>query len=188
MGLEIVEEYRGISVATLEECGVWWKHSDNYPVQFPYYHKQGTWYTRMGIDPSGEPRQPKILSPANAEKHLYNPLVLGPNSPFIILCEGEYDTLSVIDAGFPAMGTQGTGAFMAPWARLFTGALTVVMFDSDSAGIAAASKFRKWHKDAGGQCHIKTGVDGVDLNDLHKDDSLADYIEEFLDAEGIAVE
>jgi len=186
MGLEVIRDERGISINTLNECGVWWKDGADYAVQFPYRNMNSEWYTRIGLDPRiSREGKPKILSPPNGEKHLYNPLVLGPNSDFLIMCEGEYDTLSVIDCGYPAVGTQGTGSFAAPWVRLFTGATTIVMFDSDTAGIASASKFRKWHTNAGGVTHVKTGVAGVDLNDLHMDGKLDYYISEFLDAEGI---
>jgi len=186
MGLEVIAQERGISVQTLEECGVSWVKGDDYAVRFSYPNLGGVWYERLGLDPrlpKGD--RPKILSPANATHHLYNPLTLGPNAGFVIFTEGEYDTLSVIDAGYPAVGTQGTGTFKAPWVRLFTGAITVVMFDSDTAGINAAHKFRKWHTDAGGKTHVKIGEDGVDLNDLHMDRQLGNYIEEFLEAEGI---
>jgi len=186
VGLEVIQDERGISVSTLEGCGVRWIEGDDYAVRFSYPNLAGVWYERLGLDPR-LPRsdRPKILSPPNAEHHLYNPLKLGPNAGFVIFTEGEYDTLSVINAGYPAVGTQGTGTFKAPWVRLFTGAITIVMFDSDTAGINAAHKFRKWHTEAGGVSHIKIGEDGTDLNDLLMDNKLEDYIQEFLEAEGI---
>ena len=73
MSLEIVEEYRGISVATLEECGVWWKEGDNYPVRVPYRYYDGEWYTRIMADPRTHPvPDPKVYSPKKSDRNAYS--------------------------------------------------------------------------------------------------------------------
>ena len=189
MSLEIIEEYRSISVPTLETCGVHWVDDDDYAVRFPYRHWYGEWYERKGLDPRLDPKgRPKILSPNNAPAHMYNPLRLGPNADFVMICEGEYDTLSAIDTGYPAVGAQGTGAFAATWTRLFGGAVVVIAFDSDEAGILAAQGIRKWFRKHGDDAYILETPEGTDLNDLHKEGILEEYIDEFIEDNGLAPE
>jgi hypothetical protein len=184
MSLEIVEEYRGISVATLEECGVWWKDDDDYAVRIPYRYHDGEWYTRIMLDPTinaSEYHGPKVLSPKNAEYHLYNPLRLGPNADLVFFCEGEYDTLSVIDCGFSAVGSQGTNTFNPVWARLFGGAINCIAFDGDTAGVKASRSLRKFFKDQGSYAYLVGTSEEYDLNDLHQQGILQDFLTEFLE-------
>jgi hypothetical protein len=189
MSLEIVEEYRGISVETLEECGVWWKEDDNYAVRVPYRHLNGEWYTRVMLDPRVKADgKPKVLSPKNSEYHLYNPLRLGPNADLVFFCEGEYDTLSVIDCGFPAVGSQGTNTFNPVWARLFGGATNCIAFDGDTAGVKAARTLRKFFYDQGSSAYLVGTSEDYDLNDLHQQGILCEFLEEFLEENGLEYE
>ena len=189
MTLKIVEEHRGISVETLEEAGVWWKDDDNYPVRVPYRNLNGEWYTRVMWNPSvARESGPKVLSPKNAEYHLYNPLRLGPNAELVFFCEGEYDTLSVIDCGFPAVGSQGTNTFNPVWARLFGGAINCIAFDGDTAGVNASRTLRKFFKDQGSYAYIVGTDDTYDLNDLHQQGVLKEFLEEFLEENEIEYE
>jgi hypothetical protein len=189
MSLEIVEEYRGISVETLEECGVWWKEDDTYAVRVPYRHLNGEWYTRVMLDPRVKADgKPKVLSPKNSEYHLYNPLRLGPNADLVFFCEGEYDTLSVIDCGFPAVGSQGTNTFNPVWARLFGGATNCIAFDGDTAGVKAARTLRKFFYDQGSSAYLVGTSEDYDLNDLHQQGILGEFLEEFLEENGLEYE
>lgn len=189
MTLEELSEARGISVETLEECGVEWKDDDDYAVHVPYRNYTGEWYTRRllrpGLDPKG---RPKVLSPPNSERHLYNPLRLGPNAGFVIFCEGEYDTLSVIDCGYPAVGTQGTKTFRDLWARLFEGATVIIAFDGDTPGIEAAHALRRILGNLNNNAYIMELEEDEDLNDLHQQGILKEYIELFLEENGIRYE
>ncbi len=188
MSLELIEKHRGISMETLEDCGLWWsKGEGNYPVIVPYFHVGGKWYDRKLWNPDlARPDDaPKALSPKNidhqADSHLYNPLELGPNASLVFICEGEYDTLSVIDCGYPAIGSQGTGTFKAVWARLFSGALVIIAFDDDAAGVAAAEKLRKYFRLLGNRAYILQREEGMDLNDYHKEGDLGDLLGEFFE-------
>lgn len=182
VSLEIVTEHRGIREKTLQEAGVYWVDGDDYAVRIPYYNYTGVWYERLALDPRINPKgRPKILSPKNAAHHMYNPLRLGPNADFVVFCEGEYDTLSVMDAGFPAVGSQGTNTFAAVWTRLFGGATNIIAFDSDDAGKGAAIALRKWFVKHGANAYIMEPPEDKDLNDLHKDGILEEYIWEFLE-------
>jgi hypothetical protein len=191
MGLEIVEEYRGISVDTLEECGIWWKEDDDYAIRVPYRYYDGEWYTRIMLDPeinAAEFDGPKVRSPKNAEYHLYNPLRLGPNAELVFFCEGEYDTLSVIDCGFPAVGSQGTNTFNPVWARLFGGAINCIAFDGDTAGVKASRALRKFFHDQGSHAYLVGTSEEYDLNDLHQMGMLDAFLSEFLEENEIDYE
>lgn len=188
MSLEIIEEYRGISVATLEDCGVRWEEGDDYAVRIPYRNYLGEWYERRLLDPRlPSTGRPKVLSPTNAERHLYNPLRLGPNAGFIIFAEGEYDTLSLIDAGYPAVGTQGTKTFRELWARLFEGAVCIIAFDGDQPGIEASHQLKRALGNLGNQAYVMELPEDEDLNDLHQQGLLADQIELFMEQHEVVI-
>ena len=189
MGLELVQEHRGISVKTLEDMGVWWDDEDDYAVKVPYPHMTGEWYTRSLLSPIVERgKRPKVLSPKNANHHMYNPLKLGPNAELVFFCEGEYDTLSVIDCGYPAVGSQGTNTFNPVWGRLYGGATNCIAFDGDSAGVTAARTLRKFFRAQGSDAYILDMEEGTDLNDLHQQGILGETIREFLEENEIEYE
>ena len=183
MTLKVVEAYRGISVHTLEDAGVWWKEGDDYAVRIPYRNLNGEWYTRIMLNPqiiTSEYDGPKVLSPKNAEHHMYNPLRLGPNAELIFYCEGEYDTLSVIDCGYPAIGSQGTNTFNPVWARLFGGAINCIAFDGDTPGVKSSRTLRKFIHDQGSFAYLVGMDEKYDLNDLHQMGQLHEFLADFL--------
>lgn len=189
MSLDIVEEYRGISVETLEEAGVWWKDDDDYAVRIPYPYFTGVWYERILLDPRLDPNgRAKVLSPKNAGRHLYNPERLGPNADLVFFCEGEYDTLSVLDCGYPAVGSQGTGTFSPVWARLFSGSTNIIAFDGDSAGVKASRDLRQWFRSQGSNAYLLEGDEDMDLNDLHQAGELEAVLAEVLEENEINYE
>lgn len=125
---------RGFSAGTLEKYGV---HIEDDVVLIPLLGRNGhVWYEREHR-PGGKP---KYLSPRGVQPHLYNPLGLGPHSPEVWLAEGEFDTISLIEAGAPACGVLGASSFNRHWAQLFTHARVIVAFDPDEAGKEAAAK------------------------------------------------
>lgn len=127
---------------------------------------------------------PKYQGPPGSGTHLYNPLRLGPNAPVIWFAEGEYDTLSLIRVGIPAIGIPGAavaGRFRNEWRLLFDGCLHIVLaLDNDKAGNDAASKLLQvWP-----QAERWNLPEGVDLNDLLIDGDLgeaAEYHEDLME-------
>ncbi len=80
--------------------------------------------------PNGSPKyQPEREGMGH---HLYNPLGLGPHSDEVWLSEGEFDTLSLVTVGAPAVGVLGASGFKRAWRLLFQHARVVVAFDPDS--------------------------------------------------------
>ena len=185
-------EWRGISIQTLLAAQVhvtedgWWG--------IPYLHMTGSWYTRKrypGTPPAGVP---KFLSPKKAQPHLYNPLRLGPNVDEVWFCEGEFDTLSLVDAGVPAIGYPGVETiveygddsgeerkvrFKDSWRLLFSECTVVAAGDMDDAGKRAIRGILRAFSP--NSYHFQVNTKFGDINDWWREDAagLAGAIDEF---------
>lgn len=133
MTIEELAQLRSLDLSTLENAGVYVR--DDGQVALPYPNLTGIWYEQLH-NPGGKP---KYWNPPGAGKHLYNPAHVGPNEPEVWLCEGVFDTLTLIEAGLPAVGVPGTD-FKGHWALLFEEADVVLAFDPDDAGQAFAER------------------------------------------------
>lgn len=112
----------------------------------PYRSGHGVWYERVHhpCQPGcGRCSNPKYADPKGARPHLYNPLGLGPNTDLVWMAEGEFDTLSLIVAGQPAVGIAGTGKYNKHWSLLYQGAKVLLAFDADAAGQEAATRISR---------------------------------------------
>jgi len=78
---------------------------------------------------------PKYLSVDGAGTNLYNVLDLKKDSPFIVVCEGEIDTMSWSLAGVPAVGVPGVDAWQKWFGRCLESYEVVYSAgDGDKAG------------------------------------------------------
>lgn len=127
MQLEQFAKSRGFTAEELKPFGI---RVEGDTVTIPTLGRGGQWYERIHR-PGGSP---KYLSPQGAASHLYNPLGLGPHNDEVWIAEGEFDTLSLVVAGAPAVGILGTSSFSEHWALLFEHAEIVLALDSDDAG------------------------------------------------------
>jgi len=125
---------RGFKEQELKDYGIEVRQDGT--IVIPVLGRSGTWYERT-YHPGGKP---KYRSPKGSEPHLYNPHGLGPNSSQVWIAEGEWDTLSLLVAGAPALGIQGTKTFNRHWALLFQGAQVTLAMDPDEEGDRAADK------------------------------------------------
>lgn len=101
----------------------------------------------------------------------YNQEILKTNRT-VYLCEGEIDTLTLLQAGYPAVGIPGTGSFKESWFDLLMGKRVVLCLDSDPAGCEAsaylAEEFNKR-----GIAHLKLDLpSGKDVNECYLDATL----------------
>jgi len=125
---------RGFKEEELTRYGI--KVRQDGTVVIPVLGRRGSWYERT----YKKGRKPKYISPKGVEPHLYNPLGLGPHSQQVWIAEGEWDTLSLVVLGAPALGIQGAGNFNRHWALLFQSAEVVLALDPDEAGDKACDK------------------------------------------------
>ena len=72
-------------------------------------------------------------SPAGQKAHLYNVTDVLVQSPYIVVCEGELDTVITSGmVGIPAVGVPGVQAWKPHFAKLFNGYDTVfIAADND---------------------------------------------------------
>lgn len=127
MDLETFAQTRGFTVEELSKWNI--TVDERGRVLIPTLGRAGSWGNRVH-NPMG---RPKYRNEHEGQgNHLYNPLGLGPNSREIWLAEGEFDTLSLVTVGAPAVGVLGAAGFREEWALLFAGARVFVAFDPDS--------------------------------------------------------
>ncbi len=77
--------------------------------------------------------KPKYGSPTGQKAHLYNVSDITLMSPYILVCEGELDTIIASGVlGIPAVGVPGVQAWKSHYPKLFGGYETVfVVGDND---------------------------------------------------------
>ena len=104
LDLETFAPTRGFTAEELSKYGV---RVEGDTVEIPILGRGGTWYSRVHR-PDG---CPKYEGPKGMASHLFNPLGLGPGTDEVWIAEGEFDTLSLVVVGIPALGVLGAGNF-----------------------------------------------------------------------------
>jgi DNA primase len=159
-----IETYATKRGFTPEEFVRYGVREDGDRIIIPTLGRKGAWYERIHR-PNGNP---KYEGPKGASSHLYNPLGLGPGAEEVWIAEGEFDCLSLVVVGIPAVGVLGAGNFNRHWALLFEGAEIVIAFDPDEAGNTQAEKLAQlWPE---GQVSRFSPLPYDDLNDWFKAD------------------
>ena len=65
--------------------------------------------------------KPKYGAPIGQKSHLYNVVATMENTYRIVICEGEFDTIIMNEAGVPAVGVPGVAAWKPFYPKLFSG-------------------------------------------------------------------
>lgn len=76
----------------------------------------------------------KYLTLPGDPPRIYNTSALIEPSPFLVVVEGEFDTMTWKAAGVPAIGAPGTGTWRDYWTPALRGYQTVYLISEDSAG------------------------------------------------------
>lgn len=81
----------------------------------------------------------KMLNHTDSEGSHYGQARLWPHDSLeaddILICEGEWDTMLALQAGFKAVtSTHGAGTWLVSWNRLFQGKTVRICYDHDAAG------------------------------------------------------
>ena len=113
--------------------------------------------------------KPKYGSPVGQKAHLYNVKDTLIMSPYIVVCEGELDTVITSGVlGIPAVGVPGVQAWKPHFAKLFTGYDTVfIVGDNDikEDGTNPGAEFSKRVASEILNSVIVTLPPGMDIND-----------------------
>jgi DNA primase len=115
--------------------------------------------------------KPKYGSPTGQKAHLYNVADVLPLSPYIVVCEGELDTVITSGMlGIPAVGVPGVQAWKPHFAKLFMGYETIyVVGDNDvkEDGSNPGAEFSKRVANEILNSQIVTLPLGMDINDYY---------------------
>jgi DNA primase len=115
--------------------------------------------------------KPKYGSPTGQKAHLYNVSDVIPMSPYIVICEGELDTVITSGMlGIPAVGVPGVQSWKPHFPKLFTGYETVfVVGDNDikEDGSNPGADFAKRVANEILNSTIVTLPPGMDINDYY---------------------
>lgn len=143
---EYLTELRGLMPETIELFGLGYV-SDPLPghesmigrIAIPYRTPDGS-VTSIRFRKVGDGnKHKKYLSMANDVPRIYNAPALEEAKTGIVICEGEIDTMTSEQVGFPSVGIPGATAWQRPWYRLFMQYGVVYMFhDDDPAGLKLA--------------------------------------------------
>ena len=115
--------------------------------------------------------KPKYGSPTGQKAHLYNVIDVTIMSPYIVICEGELDTVITSGVlGIPAVGVPGVAAWKPHFPKLFGGYETVyVVGDNDikEDGSNPGAEFAKRVANEVMNSTIVTLPAGMDINDYY---------------------
>ena len=115
--------------------------------------------------------KPKYGSPTGQKAHLYNVIDVTIMSPYIVICEGELDTVITSGVlGIPAVGVPGVAAWKSHFPKLFGGYETVyVVGDNDikEDGSNPGAEFAKRVANEVMNSTIVTLPPNMDINDYY---------------------
>ncbi len=78
---------------------------------------------------------PKYLSRPGASTHIYNVQALNDDTDFLVICEGELDTIIATQVGFSAVGLPGANNWKPFYSRVLADWEKIMLFcDGDNAG------------------------------------------------------
>lgn len=114
-------------------------------IAIPYITSSGVVDIRFravppGGDPMGKVLGAKILSMPGSPSRPYNTLALGRQEQFVVICEGEFDTITADMAGIPAVGFPGAKSWERLYWRMFRYRRVAILADPDDAGEKFAEK------------------------------------------------
>lgn len=115
--------------------------------------------------------KPKYGSPTGQKSHLYNVCDITIDSPRVVVCEGELDTVITSGVlGIPAVGVPGVAAWKPHFPKLFAGYETIyVVGDNDvkEDGSNPGAEFAKRVANEVMNSQIVTLPPGMDINDYY---------------------
>ncbi len=177
-GLRVVEDYRAVSeglrrrfpTGQLQAWGLfnaagnlrYYRHT----LLLPYFdHGEPVYLQARALDPGVMPKELSLPGPITVP---YHATLLDGNPGRLYLCEGVIDTLSLLEAGFPAVGIPGAANFKPAWTERFREKSVFVAFDADAAGEAGAARVIALLAEGGVEAHRLQIPPGKDINEWLK--------------------
>jgi hypothetical protein len=162
---------RGLTAATLGNYRIGWDSASNTVTIPAYAHGVLVNVRRYRIDG----RSPKMRGLAGAGSQLYPDPVVIKAAPYVLLCEGEWDTLLARQHDFPAFtGTAGANTWRDEWSEHLRRRNVVVAYDCDDAGRRGAARVAEQLNRAGARRVVVVDLglgEGEDITDwfiLHR--------------------
>lgn len=134
--LDYVNDARGLTMDTLSKYQIGWRMESRVytiPVRGPEHE---IWNVRF-YNPDPLPGKRKIwgVTGYNSPPRLYPIEVLNHDPSEIIICEGEWDALLSLQAGYPAITRTGAAdVWDGAWGELFAGRTVYLCHDADAKG------------------------------------------------------
>ena len=115
-------------------------------ISIPYLTRNGVIALRFRRGPDGQ--GPKYWQPPKSNISMFNVNELVKHQRWIVVCEGEIDCITAVQAGIPAVGVPGASAWKAHYRTLFEGyERVIILADCDDKvkpdGTRAGDEFSK---------------------------------------------
>lgn len=137
---------RGIAKEIIKKYKLGWNGSR---ITFPIYNEFGLCINIKLYDPAAKNKIPKMIhySSKDEPRSFGSPPTLYPLSVFdddprkIVVCEGEWDTLSLLSIGVPAVTTTGGAkSWPSAYSEMFTNREVLIAYDNDKSGKEGQAK------------------------------------------------
>lgn len=179
--LESFIDARCISEETIEEYEIGWdSNARRYTI--PIYDVDGELVNVRKYKMGASDGDQKFWNlPGYGDARLFLPDVLR-TTDWVVLAEGELDTLVLSQEGFPAVsGTGGSGVFKPEWAEGFTDKTVYVAYDADDAGEKGAVKVANALRNfASAVYRVRLPEPGTDVTDFFAAGGTGDEFEELI--------
>ena len=137
---------RGYRLQTVLEAGLAWDVK-NQVWLMPIWRKNNGKRSLVNLktwNPFGVKGEPNFKGTPTCAQHLFNSEALFdlPSSLPVIICEGEWDALAVLDTGasvptnprYAVVGAPGANTFKSEWCEYFAGRSVLLAYDNDAPG------------------------------------------------------
>lgn len=137
---------RGLTDTSIKKFKIGW---DGKNITIPVFNQKGKLINIRFRRAPNKKNGPKYWNTSNFGKAaLFNSETLKQAKDFVVICEGEFDTIIAEQHGFPAVSsTAGAETFKKEWVKKFKEVKNVfICYDNDKAGRKGAKKLAKLFK------------------------------------------